>query len=68
MSTTHDCPQCGREALARQAAGIWQCRKCGAKIAGGAYEPETGAETLLRRALTQETAELEAAKERLEDE
>jgi large subunit ribosomal protein L37Ae len=35
----HMCPECKRMSLKRVTAGIWECKKCGAKIAGGAYKP-----------------------------
>ncbi|HLE47142.1 MAG TPA: hypothetical protein VI818_02505, partial [Candidatus Thermoplasmatota archaeon] len=39
----HMCPSCGAPKLKRLNTSIWQCRKCSAKFAGGAYVPKTDA-------------------------
>ena len=33
----HKCPYCNKEAVKREAVGIWECRKCLVKFAGKAY-------------------------------
>jgi large subunit ribosomal protein L37Ae len=38
----HECPVCSRLSVRRISTGIWECGKCGAKFAGGAYFPITG--------------------------
>ena len=35
----HVCPECQKKTLKRVIAGIWECTKCKAKIAGKAYTP-----------------------------
>ena len=45
----HVCPSCGRKSLKRISSGIWLCRKCGKKMAGGAYSPSTTAASVLMK-------------------
>lgn len=34
----YKCPSCSRTSIRRVANGVWQCRKCSAKFASGAFE------------------------------
>lgn len=45
----HICPQCGFRAVRRESVGIWICRKCGLRFAGGAYTPVTKIGTTAER-------------------
>jgi large subunit ribosomal protein L37Ae len=35
----HKCPNCETRSLRRIAVGIWECKKCKMKYAGGAWKP-----------------------------
>jgi large subunit ribosomal protein L37Ae len=41
----HECPRCHRPSVTRICSGIWQCSKCDAKFAAGAYSPISKKET-----------------------
>ncbi|HEV8359470.1 MAG TPA: 50S ribosomal protein L37ae [Candidatus Thermoplasmatota archaeon] len=47
----HICPKCAAKALSRTSTGIWECRKCAHKYAGGAYFPETVVHKTTERAI-----------------
>ncbi|MBS3061820.1 MAG: 50S ribosomal protein L37ae [Candidatus Diapherotrites archaeon] len=36
-----ECPSCGYKKIRREAAGIFDCKKCGGRFTGGAYFPQT---------------------------
>jgi large subunit ribosomal protein L37Ae len=65
-SRDYQCPECGSD-IERDAAGIWKCTKCERKFTGGAYEPDTGAQEQLQKALDLDEGieELEEAKEKI---
>jgi large subunit ribosomal protein L37Ae len=37
----HECPVCYHVSVKRVSAGIWECSRCNAKFAAGAYTPKT---------------------------
>jgi len=45
-----ECPQCHVMAVRREAVGIWYCKKCGYRFAGGAFTAQTKLGEVARRA------------------
>ncbi|MFH2112362.1 MAG: 50S ribosomal protein L37ae [Candidatus Bathyarchaeota archaeon] len=41
VNATHKCPSCASPSVKRVSVGLWNCRKCGYRFAGGAYTPST---------------------------
>jgi large subunit ribosomal protein L37Ae len=41
LRSKHECPRCNFQTVKRWSVGVWHCRKCGFKFAGGAYTPTT---------------------------
>jgi len=50
LRTPHECPQCHVIAVKRMSVGVWLCRSCKFKFAGGAYTPKTKLGEIAERA------------------
>ncbi|XP_074659192.1 large ribosomal subunit protein eL43 [Tubulanus polymorphus] len=47
----YTCSFCGKDAMKRQAVGIWHCKGCKKTIAGGAWVQSTNAAATVRSAV-----------------
>jgi large subunit ribosomal protein L37Ae len=41
VKATNKCPSCASPSVKRVSVGLWTCKKCGYRFAGGAYTPST---------------------------
>lgn len=55
---SYDCPFCGFKRVKRKAGGLYECRKCNAVFAGGAYFPSTLPGTIIRKTVAQKSFSL----------
>ena len=55
-TSAHECPSCHRNSVSRVSSGVWQCSKCDAKFAAGAYSP------ISKKATSEELMAAQAAK------
>lgn len=39
QKSKHECPVCHHTSVSRISSGIWECKRCNAKFAAGAYSP-----------------------------
>lgn len=50
----YECPKCGKRSVRRASYALWECRSCGARIAGAAYSLTSEAGETARRVLAEE--------------
>lgn len=51
----HICPKCGFEKVVRVSTGIFSCKKCQSKYAGGAFYPQTLSGSIISKMVAQKT-------------
>lgn len=48
-----ECPKCGKTGkMKKKSFSVWECKSCGAVVAGGAYQLTTEAGETMKRILT----------------
>lgn len=51
----HECPYCGFKKIVRKTRGIFECKKCGKRFAGGAFTPHTLAGGIIKKMVSQKS-------------